>query len=199
MNVSELIASERYALPVEVAGYLVVSSLLVYVVDSEQVFRSGAPHRGLLLRREAIAPLLALDLSPIAGSSVTHVGQVTLLGTVVSTGMTLLPLYMPHVYELRFRQAPTGPEHHLRISEPFRDVYLKRPTQLPTAALRPLARFLDPQLSVLQVRERLLAQDELLLAEHLDGPALRTLLELLQSHDLAYRVELTPIGLSGQP
>lgn len=199
MNVSDLIASERYGLPVEVEGYLIVSSLLTYVVDSEQEATSATPRRGLILNREALAPLEALPLPLRAGTSVTLTGHIVLLGTVVHSGISLLPLYMPHVYELRFRQTADAPEHHIRMSEPFCDVYLSRPNQLPSAALRSLARFLDPQLNIVQVREQLLAQDERLLVEHVNGSELRAVRDLLDAHGLSHRVERTPIGPLGTP
>lgn len=199
MNVSALIASERYGLPVEVSGYLIVSSLLTYVADSEQETRSATPQRGMIVNRGALAPLESLDLPLRAGTSVTLSGHVTLLGTVVCSGISLLPLYMPHIYELRFRQTADAPEHHIRISEPFCDVYLRRPNQIPSAALRPLAQYLDPQLNILQVRELLLAQDELLLVEHVNGSELRAVRELLDAHGLVYRLERTPIGPLGTP
>lgn len=98
MRVSEAVtlSGNDFGRPLELSGYLIVSSHLVCVVDDESTARSGRPHYGVLLNRDAIDALLdRSDIPRLGGSSVSLTGNITLKGTVTHTGIANLPLYVP--------------------------------------------------------------------------------------------------------
>lgn len=202
MKVSELIQLEsplKYRQPVCVEGYLILSGLLTYVVDSRDEAYSGRPHFGMVLSRKDLIQLEKLDLPMLAGSAVLLVGQIKLKGTVSYTGLSLLPICMSYIYEYSFIHPSTNTEYHFKISDVFRNVYLINPGQISAGSLRAIQPFLAPSLTIMQAKHLVLNQSETLVGEHVEGDDYANRIHILEENQLPYRVEECEICHWGTP
>lgn len=202
MKVSEFIrmdSTQKYRQPVCIEGYLILSGILTYVVDSHDEAYSGRPHFGMVLSRKDLIQLEKLDLPMLAGSAVLLVGQIKLKGTLSYTGLSLLPICMPYIYEYSFIHPSTNTEYRFKISDVFRHIYLINPGQISARSLRAIQPFLTPNLTIMQAKHLVLSQSETLIGDHVEGDDYASRIRILEENQLPYRIEECEIGIWGQP
>jgi hypothetical protein len=188
VNEAVALASVGFRKPLELSGFLIVSSHLVCIVEDENTARSDLPHFGVLVNKAAIEALNAIDVPLRAGSSVSLVGDISLKGTATHTGIPSLPIYVPYVYEFTFSMKGAG-SWSFHIGEPFKNVYLVVVGSLSASVLVALKPLFDPSIPVIQLKHRLESQRDHLVGEHVRGHELARLIATIQAAGLQYRVE----------
>jgi len=195
VRVSEAVtlSSNDVGRPLELSGYLIVSSHLVCVVDDEATARSGRPHYGVLLNRDAIDVLLnRSDIPPLGGSSVSLTGNITLKGTVTHTGIANFPLYVPYIYEFTFLNDFGA--WAFQIGDTFKDIYLLPPPTVGPRSLSILKPLFDPALTVIQLKRLLESKNEHCVGRHLRGDAFSQVIATIQAAGFAWRAEESGIS-----
>lgn len=182
MQVSELLALPDEAMrhPVEVNGYLIVSSHLTYIVEDKATAYSDQPHWGVGLNRDAIAGVFEGDVPLMGGSSVLLVGEVSLKGTVTRTGMGLLPMYIPYVYEYRFSVSDYAC-WSFKIGDTFKDLYLLAPQVIKASSLAAIKTFFPSSLTILQLKAQLGYREMHLVCPHIRGAELAEAIKKIES------------------
>lgn len=173
--------------PLELSGYLIVSSHLVCIVEDESTARSGRPHFGVLVNRDAIKALDTVDIPPLGGSSVSFVGNITLKGTVTQTGIPSLPLYIPYLYEFTF--STDGGSWAFQIGETFKDIYLLSPPTVAPRSVAMLKPLFDPALTVIQLKRLLESEPEHCVGRHLRGEAFSRVVAAIDAAGLMWRAD----------
>jgi hypothetical protein len=189
MRVSEAVTlpSNAFRRPLELSGYLIVSSHLVCVVEDEVTANSGRPHYGVLVNRDAIDALNAIDLPLLAGSSVSLVGNIALKGTVTHTGISAFPLYIPYIYGFTFSNDIGTWE--FQIGEIFRDVYLlSRPTVAPQS-IALIKTLFPPSVTVMELKRLLESEPEHCIGRHLRADAFSKLIQTIETAGFMWRAE----------
>ena len=189
MRVSEAVtlSNSQFRRPLELSGYLIVSSHLVCVVEDKSTAESGRPHFGVLVNRDAIEALNTINIPLLAGSSISIVGNISLKGTVTHTGISVLPLYIPYIYEFTFHNDLGS--WAFQIGDAFKNIYLlSRPTVTPQsiATLKPL---FDPTLTVIQLKRLLEGELEHCVGRHVRGDTFSKLVATIEAAGLLWRAE----------
>lgn len=189
MRVSEAVTlpTSEFRRPLELAGYLIVSSHLVCVVDDEATANSGLPHYGVLIKRDAIDALNATDIPVLAGSSVSLVGNITLKGTVTHTGIPAFPLYIPYIYDFTFSNDFGA--WAFQVGEVFRDVYLlSRPT-VSTQSIAAIRSLFPPTVTVMQLKRLLEGEPAHCVGRRLRGEAFSKLVATIEAAGFRWRAD----------
>lgn len=198
MRVNEAVTlpSRHFARPLELSGYLIVSSHLVCIVEDESTARSGHPHFGVLVNRDAIDALNTTEIPHLAGSSISIVGNIALKGTVTPTGIPGLPLYIPYIYEFTF--STEFGSWTFQIGDTFKNIYLlSRPTVAPRS-IAMLRQLFDPALTVMQLKHLLENKLEHCVGWHLRGDAFSQVVATIEAAGLLWRADECEI-LRGVP
>lgn len=193
MRVSEAVtlSSSGFRRPLELSGYLIVSSHLVCVVEDEATARSGRPHFGILVNREAIGALNKPDMQFLGGSSVSLTGNIALKGTVTNTGIPTLPLYIPYIYEFTFSNAFGS--WTFQLGETFKDVYLVPPPTIASRSLAVLKPLFDPALTVVQLKRLLESEKEHCVGRHLRGDDFSKVVATIEAAGFQWRADESEI------
>ena len=173
--------------PLELTGYLIVSSYLVCVVEDQSTARSGRPHFGVLVNRDALGALDTVDIQPAGGSSVSIVGNITLKGTATQTGIPGFPLYVPYIYEFTF--ATDDGAWAFQIGETFKDIYLLSPPTVAPRSMPMLKPLFDPALTVMQLKRLLESETEHRVGRHLRGDAFSRIVATIEAAGFKWRAE----------
>lgn len=189
MRVSEAVtlSSSRFRRPLQLSGYLIVSSHLVCVVEDESTARSGQPHVGILVNRDALAALDTFDIPRLGGSSVSITGNVSLKGTVTHTGIPNLPLYIPYIYE--FTLSNDFGTWTFQLGDTFKDIYLLPPPTVAPRSLSVLKPLFDPALTVMQLKRLLESEKEYCVGRHLRGDALSQVIAIVEAAGFDWRAD----------
>ncbi|MEY4563012.1 MAG: hypothetical protein RLZZ618_2289 [Pseudomonadota bacterium] len=199
MKVHEAVQLDSNALrtPLALEGFLIVSSHAICIVEDEAAHRSQVPHFGILVNPVAIEVLHTMDIPLLAGSSVSIVGNIALKGTVTRTGIAALPLYVPYIYEFSFSAEGFG-TRSFKVGDTFKNVHLQAPAELSAAALAALKPLFDPALPVVQLKRLLASKRSHLVAAHVRGEDLNTVVARIEAAGLEALVEESEVS-RGEP
>jgi len=190
MRVHEAVnlSSSAFRFPLELEGFLIVSSHFICIVEDEGTARSNSPHFGILVNREALAALHSVDVPLLAGSSVSMVGNISLKGTVTHTGIASMPLFVPYVYEFTFAAEGIG-TRLFKIGDTFKNVYLQSSPVLSAKEVAAVKSLFDPGMTIVQLKRSLEDRPYHLVAEHVRGEELNDVVAQVESAGFNVRIE----------
>ncbi|MFZ6743551.1 hypothetical protein ACO0LC_10025 [Undibacterium sp. JH2W] len=193
MRVSEALqlSYEQYLYPVEISGYLIISSHFVCLFEDEAASQSKDGQRGILVNRAALYPLEEQLFPCKVGTSVSLVGDITLKATITYTGMPMTPVYLPYIYEFNFSMPgyPDIPAFSYKHGDTFVDVFLQVPKSLTAKSLSLLKPLFPASLNIMELRRLLSETSEHQIANHVRGEELQKLLGTLEAAACTWRTE----------
>ncbi|PXX41574.1 hypothetical protein [Undibacterium pigrum] len=197
MRVSEALelSDEHYLHPVEISGYLIISSHFVCLLEDEAASRSKNGQRGILVNRAALYPLEEQAVPGLAGGSISIAGNISLKASITHTGIAITPAYLPYIYEFRFSMPrhPEIPVFSYKHGDTFVDVYLQTPANLTASTLRLLKPLFPSSLNVMELKQLLTTVAEHQVGKHVRGEELQALISILDAAGCAWRTSECPI------
>lgn len=183
---------EDFGRPYEIEGYLFISGELTHLVDVK-AHDSNKPHFGVLLNPSLLKDLLSKDLPVSAGTMVSCVGLIRMKATLTFTGFSILPARIGYIYNYSFENDYCKYEFH--NSDTYKDVTLITPEKATATILSDIKSVSEKfdLMTVMELKKNLMENNEILLAEHIEGKKFEELQAVLDVHNLQYHVEECPI------
>lgn len=194
MRVSEALKlrGEELRRPVNITGYLIISAHLVCIVESEEALRGDTVQGAILVNREALHPLEEQNFPGMAGSSVKMCGDISLKATIRHTGLPLMPLYLPYIYEFTYSHIEVSDFHYVH-GIPYVDIYLLCPEKIAAAPLKILKALFGNAMTIMEFRSFLQPHKKILVRKHVRGNELDLIKEVITQTGCSWHTEESEI------